>query len=103
MSEGAGDPGAEGIGELDLLCPQEDVVARLIKQATHQPIQLSLPGRARQNWPRDDEGPDFIEDCPTCHRPVQGHTAAIQANMDELVNDRNEHRGGLVLSWQVGD
>ena len=41
-----------GIGVLELIAPDGRCVATLIKQVAHQPIQIAVPDRAREDWPR---------------------------------------------------
>ena len=44
-----------GIGVLKLLCKEKHCVARLIKPAGHQPTYIHVPGKAQEEWPREED------------------------------------------------
>jgi hypothetical protein len=91
----------EGLLKMDLLCPRGHVAARLIRQVAHDPIRIDLPGRARAEWPREDDETYTRLDCQGCNPPLQiyGPTPAIQQKATELSEDEFDWQG----SYRLGE
>ena len=90
-------PAAAGIGALELLAPDGRCVATLIKQVAHQSVQIALPGRARENWPREADKERTVVRCPESDRLFFADTETLQKKMDELISDEQEDKASYFL------
>jgi hypothetical protein len=91
---------ATGIALYSLLCPNEHCIGRLIKSAAHQPVRISLPGIANQQWPRaGDEGRTVIY-CQQCEQQCGEGTGLLESAMTELVGNDSEHEAVYILGWE---
>ncbi len=91
----------EGIGILQLECPQMHPVGRVLREAAHHGIQYD-PGAAvgpRQFWPQEDEQGRFKTHCRHCDKAVWGSSAALQGKLSELIADDSETRGTATLQY----
>jgi hypothetical protein len=89
-------PGAAGIGVLELVAPDGRCLATLIKQVAHQPIQIAVPDRAREDWPRagDAERTAVSWESDKWFFPA---TAILQQKMDELISNEQEDKASYFL------
>lgn len=91
----------EGIGILQLECPQRHSVGRVLKEAAHQAAQYD-PGAAvgpRQFWPQEDEQGRFKTHCRHCDKPVGDVSATLQRKLSELIADDAQTHGTSTLSY----
>ena len=90
-----------GLATLALLCPRGHVAATLIKQAAHQPTEISRPEAARERWPRERDDDYTRMHCQECNPPewLSGSTAAIREKVNELISDESEFQGSFTLSF----
>lgn len=89
-------PDAAGIGALELVAPDNRCVATLIKELAHEPIQIAVPDREREDWPRPgdtrwtavrwEEDKWFFPD-----------TKILQQRMDDVINDDQQDKGTYYL------
>lgn len=93
--------GKEGIGILQLECPQRHSVGRVLKEAAHHSVQFD-PGAAvgpRQFWPQEDEQGRFKAHCRHCDKPVWDASTTLQDKLSELFADDTETRGTATLRY----
>lgn len=93
--------GNEGIGVLQLECPQRHRVGRVLREAAHHAVQYD-PGAAvgpRQFWPQEDEQGRFKTHCRHCDKPVWGPSATLQSKLSELIANESEIHGTATLQY----
>ena len=91
------EPSAAGIGALDLFAPDGSCVATLMKQAANQPIQIVVPGREREDWPRSQDTEQTAVYWPEPDKWFFPKTNTLQNKMDELINDEQQDKGGFFV------
>ena len=64
--------------KIDLACPDGHVAGHLIRQSEHHPIEIDLPDREREEWPRGGDTMYTHLTCPGCGRRIYGSTEAIK-------------------------
>ncbi|HTQ16434.1 hypothetical protein [Mycobacterium sp.] len=91
----------EGIGVLQLECPQRHSAGRVLKEAAHHQVQYD-PGPAvgpRQFWPQEDEQGRFKTHCRHCDKPVWGPSATLQGKLIELLADDSATHATVTLQY----
>lgn len=90
-------PGAAGIGALELFAPDGRCVATLIKQVAHQPIQIAVPDRAQEDWPRPGDTERTAVYWSNSDKWFFPNTKTLQNKMDELINDEQQDKAGFFI------
>jgi hypothetical protein len=90
-------PSAVGIGALELFAPDGSCVATLIKQVAHQSIQIAVPDREREDWPRPGDTERTGLHWPEPDKWFFPNTDTLRQRMDELLNDEQRDKGGFFL------
>lgn len=92
---------SEGIGVLQLECPQSHPVGRILKGAPHQSSQYD-PGAAggpREFWPQEDADGRFKRHCTRCDKQVGESASALQSKLSELIFNETETHATATLSY----
>ena len=90
---------ARGLLTVDLTCPEGHVVARLIRQIEQDPIEIDLPGMAREVWPRGGDTMYTYLTCHGCNRRIYGSTEAMQEKATWLSESESESQGRHSLRY----
>lgn len=87
-----------GIGVLKLLCKEKHCVARLIKPAGHQPTYIQVPGKAQEEWPREQDNKRTAAYCSDCGKWFSTDSFQLARSMSVLVAHQSRHDGSYPLS-----
>jgi hypothetical protein len=87
-----------GIGVLKLLCKEKHCVARLIKPAGHQPTYIQVPGKAQEEWPREEDNKRTAAYCSDCGKWFSTDSFQLARSMSVLVAHQSRHDGSYPLS-----
>jgi len=93
--------GNEGIGILQLECPQGHGVGRVLREAAFHAVQYD-PGAAvgpREFWPQEDDQGRFKAHCRHCDKPVWESSATLQGKLSELMASESETRASATLQY----
>jgi hypothetical protein len=82
-----------GLLKMDLACPEGHLAGLLIRQTEHDPIEIDLAERAREEWPRGGDKLYTHLTCPGCNRRIYGSTEAIKEKATWLSDSESGWEG----------
>jgi hypothetical protein len=84
---------------MDLTCPEGHVAGQLIRNIGRQAIEIQVPDKAPEEWPRGGDTMFTYLTCPGCDRRVYGSTDAIRERATWLSESESESQGRHSLRY----
>ena len=78
---------------MELACPEGHVAGHLVRQSADRPIEIDLPDREREEWPRGGDKLYTHLTCPGCNRRIYGSTEAINEKATWLSDSESGSEG----------